>query len=387
MDNKFSTETYESLLLKTVSDLVRIESINPPGNEEPVSSYLLDFFMTRSIEAEVYTVEGKRMNVVAHIPGKDSSKAIAFTGHMDVVPVSPKEALRWTSPPFSGELSGGFLHGRGSSDMKGGLASAMVSMAAIKESGFTPPRDIYMIATVDEEDGMKGSKSLLDEKFLEKVELLIVCEPTGLMVCTAGKGRTYGTISVQGGTGHGSQGKGQNAIDLARRLMNLMEEEDFAGYEDTDYGSSFWQPLSIQAGVEPCVVPDELQLKIDARLVPEHDPDDIWRRLDRIIERLKLENPGYEVSYDVIDMREGWIVPEGSENLLKVKNVYIKAGIQFITSFFAGTTDGSIFRRRGIECLILGPGDLSLVHRENEKVKISELIDSLRIYTIMMLSE
>ncbi|MBP1919211.1 M20 family metallopeptidase [Youngiibacter multivorans] len=387
MDNKFSIETYESLLLKTASDLVRIESINPPGNEENASTYLLDFFKAYSIEAETYMVEGNRRNVVAHIPGKDSSRSIAFTGHMDVVPVSPKEALRWTSPPFSGELSGGFLHGRGSSDMKGGLASAMVSMASIKESGITPPRDIYMIATVDEEDGMKGSKSLLDEKFLDRAELIIVCEPTGLMVCTAGKGRTYGTISIQGGTGHGSQGKGQNAIDLARKLMNLMVEEDFAGYEDTEYGSSFWQPLSIQAGVEPCVVPDELQLKIDARLVPYHDPDDIWRRLDSIIERLKLKNPSYEVSYDVIDMREGWIVPEGSENLQLVKNVYLEAGIQFNTTFFAGTTDGSIFRRRGIECLILGPGNLSLVHMENEKVKISELLKSMKIYTIMMLSE
>ncbi len=386
MDYHIATERFEGLLLKTAGDLVRIESINPPGNEYEVSAYLLDFFRSCSIEAEGFEVEGARRNIVARIPGKDSSRAIAFTGHMDVVPVSPKEALRWTTPPFSGDIIGGFLHGRGSSDMKGGLASAMVSMAAIKESGITPPRDIYLIATVDEEDGMKGSKSLLDENFLDKVELLIVCEPTGLMVCNAGKGRTYGTISVQGGTGHGSQGKGQNAIDLARKLMNLMDEEDFSIYEGTEYGDSFWQPLSIHAGVEPCVVPDELELKMDARLVPDHDPEDIWRRLDRIIGRLKTENPGYEMTYEVIDVRDGWKVPEGSENLLKVKNVYLQAGIPYSTTFFAGTTDGSIFWRRGIECLILGPGDLSLVHKENEKVSVSELTDSMKVYTGMMLS-
>lgn len=378
-------EIYEDLLLKTASDLVRIESYNPPGCEEEAGRYIMDFFRVRSIEAEAFPVEGNRFNVVARIPGKDDSHAIAFTGHMDVVPVSPKEEARWTSPPFSGDIRDGYLHGRGSSDMKGGLSAAMVSMAAIKESKVTPPRDIYLIATVDEEDGMKGSKSILKEKFLEKIQLLVVCEPTGLKVCTAGKGRTYGTISIQGGTGHGSQGKGQNAIEAARKLMNLMDEEDFSIYEDTEFGSSFWQPLSIHAGVEPCVVPDELMLKIDARLVPNHDPKDIWRRLDLLIERLCNENPGYSVSYDVIDVREGWTVPEGSNNLIMVKDVYSKIGMPYKTSFFSGTTDGSILRRKGIECLILGPGDLSLVHRENEKVSVSELIESFRIYREMML--
>lgn len=386
MDNPIETERYERLLLKTASDLVRIKSINPPGIEDEVSRYLQDFFRSYSIEVQSFEVEGTRRNVIARIPGKDSERSIAFTGHMDVVPVSPKEALRWTSDPFSGDISGGFLHGRGSSDMKGGLASAMVSMAAVKESGVIPPRDIYLIATVDEEDGMKGSKALLEEGFLDRIGLLIVCEPTDLMVCTAGKGRTYGTIYIQGGTGHGSQGKGSNAIDLARKLMNLMDEEDFSIYYGTQYGSSFWQPLSIHAGVEPCVVPDELQLKVDARLVPDHDPDDIWRRLDSIIKRLKLENPGYEVSYDIIDKRYGWKVNDDSAGLHMVRDAYTKEGIPFVTTFFAGTTDGSIFGRRGIECLILGPGDLSCVHRENEKVKVSELIDSMRVYTGIMLS-
>lgn len=386
MDNPIETGRYERLLLKTATDLVRIKSINPPGSEYEVSRYLLDFFRSYSIEAGVFEVEGARRNIVARIPGKDNARGIAFTGHMDVVPVSPKEAERWTSDPFSGDISGGFLHGRGSSDMKGGLASAMVSMAAVKESGAVPPGDIYLIATVDEEDGMKGSKALLEEEFLDRVGLLIVCEPTGLKVSTAGKGRTYGTIYIQGGTGHGSQGKGANAIDLARKLMDLMDEEDFSLCEGTEYGSSFWQALSIHAGVEPCVVPDELQLKVDARLVPDHDPRDIWRRVDGIIKRLRLEDPGYEVTYDIIDMRDGWKVNDDSEGLHMVRDAYSAAGIPFITTYFAGTTDGSILRRRGIECLILGPGDLSCVHRENEKVKVSELIDSMRVYTGIMLS-
>lgn len=372
------------MLLKTTSDLVKIESINPPGLEEAVAGYIIDFLREASIETRVYPVESGRFNVVGRIPGKERSPSLAFTGHMDVVPVSGKEKERWDTRPFSGEIKDGFLYGRGSSDMKGGLASAMVAMSEIAKRGITPARDIYLIATVDEEDGMKGSKALLKEAFIDTIGLLIVCEPTGLKICAAGKGRTYADIRITGQTGHGSQGKGGNVIDFARQLMNKMQETSFPGYENTIYGSSFWQPLSISAVQEPCIVPDELILKVDARLVPDHRTEDIWLRMEGIIRALEGENPGCEAVVEVIDRREGWILPAESEAVSKLKHIYEDLKIPFATTFFAGTTDGSILRKNNFESLIVGPGDLGGVHRENECVPIQELVQSCRIYLEMM---
>lgn len=381
LKNRISLSTIDvDKLLKTASDLVKIESINPPGLEEKVGKYLIEFFQKESIETIIYHVENHRFNVVAKIPGKSSSSPVAFTGHMDVVPVSEKELGRWNTPPFSGEIHEGFLYGRGSSDMKGGLASVMVAMSEIVRRGITPLQDIYLIATVDEEDSMKGSKTLLKESFLDNIPLVIVCEPTGLKICTAGKGRTYGNLKIMGQTGHGSQGKGHNVINFTRQLLNKMEETKFLQYENTKYGDSFWQALSIQAGVEPCVVPDELELKVDARLVPNHKTEEIWSEMEKLINHLKAQNPGYEGKIDIIDQREGWILPPESPILSKVKQIYDYLHIPFETTFFAGTTDGSIFRKKGMECIILGPGDLSCVHRENERVSVRELIDSCNIY-------
>lgn len=374
----------EKWLIDTTCDLVKIPSINPPGHEEEVGNYLMNFFREAFIEARIIPVEGNRFDVVARIPGKDSTSSIAFTGHMDVVPVSEKERLRWKTPPFSGEIQGGFIHGRGSADMKGGLASAMVAMKEIAKQGIIPQRDIYLIATVDEEDGMKGSKALLQEPFLDAVSLMVVCEPTSLKACIAGKGRTYGNIRITGQTGHGSQGKGHNAIGFARKLLNRMEETRFPEYQGTPYGDSFWQPLSINAGVEPCVVPDELELKVDARLVPEHKTESIWRKMQEILEELKAENSGYDVAVEIIDQREGWKMAGDSPYVLQLRDIFTELKIPFETAYFAGTTDGSIFRKKGIDCIIVGPGDLSCVHRENERVAISELTDSCQIYFEMM---
>lgn len=371
-------------LVNTTRDLVKIASINPPGLEEEVGNYLVNFFREASIEVRTLPVEGSRFNVVARIPGMDSTGALAFTGHMDVVPVSEKESLRWETPPFSGEIQEGFICGRGSADMKGGLASAMVAMAEIVQRGIVPKRDIYLIATVDEEDGMKGSKALLQEPFLDAISLMVVCEPTGLKTCIAGKGRTYGDIRITGQTGHGSQGKGHNAIDFARKLLNRMEETPFPEFEGTPYGDSFWQPLAIHAGVEPCVVPDELELRVDARLVPDHKTGSIWKKLQEVLDGLKAENPGFEAAMEITDQREGWTMEEDAPAVLQLKNVFEELEIPFETTFFAGTTDGSIFRKKGIECIILGPGDLGCVHKENERVAIRELTDSCRIYFEMM---
>lgn len=371
-------------LLKTTCDLVQIKSINPSGLEEEVGKYLIEFFQKASIETKIFPVENGRFDVVAKIPGKSSSSPIAFTGHMDVVPVSEKEFSRWNISPFSGKIHEGFIYGRGSSDMKGGLASAMVAMSEIVDKGITPSNDIYLIATVDEEDSMKGSKALLKESLLDTIPLVIVCEPTGLKICTAGKGRTYANLKITGQTGHGSQGKGHNVINFARQLLNKMEETTFPEYENTAYGDSFWQALSINAGVEPCVVPDELELKVDARLVPNHKTKEIWNEMEKILSYLKVQNPGYEGKIEIIDEREGWILPPTAPILSNIKEIYEHLHIPFETTFFAGTTDGSILRRKGMDCIILGPGDLSCVHKENERVLIQELIDSCKIYFEIM---
>ncbi len=376
---------YEEELLQTLQKAIKIKSINPPGNELEMCELVYDFMKETGIETHKIEVEKNRYDIVSILRSNKQNPGIIFTGHMDVVPVSEDESTRWDVGPFSGIVKDGFLYGRGSSDMKSGLCSIMVAMKYIKENNIELNRDIALVATVDEEDDMKGSKALIGNELLENFREVVVCEPTSLEVCNISRGRTYGIIDIKGKTGHGSQGNSNgNAILIANKIIDKMMNTDLSDKAHPEFGCSFWQPLGIHAEVNPWVVPDDCQLKVDARLVPGHYSNDIWNRLENIISEVKKEIPDLHVNTTIFDKREPWITDMNSELLTNIKEIYDELDYEFISNVFKGTTDGTILRKDGRDVVIVGPGLLSGVHMENEKVLISNLYRALRLYIELM---
>jgi len=149
-------------------------------------------------------------------------------------------------------------------------------------------------------------------------------------------------------------------------------------------GPSFWRPLAIAAGAEPCVVPDSCTLTVDARLTPDHDPDDVWRRLSAILDRLALA-----ADVDIVDRREGWRTPPTSRLISDALSALDAEGLDPGTGVFAGTTDGTVLRRavrgHGVrDVIILGPGDLAAAHAANESVALADLAAAQRLYARLM---
>ena len=366
---------------------VKIPSINPPGNEASMVQYIEDFLQTNKIEYERIPVEGNRCDIVARVRGKTRENSIIFTGHMDVVPVSDEERRRWNFDPFGAEIRDGVLYGRGSSDMKSGLTAALYAMAILQRHDIVPPTDIIFAATIDEENYMKGSKKLLYSPLFDGARSLVVCEPTDLKLCIKGKGRTWADVCVRGKTAHGSQaGAGDNAIYTAINLIEKIKHTELSGYSSAENGVSFWRTLAIQAGVEPQVVPDICVFTVDARLAVGHPIDAVWTQLDELIETLHREVPAVQVSYTVADRRPSWTTAENDPLVQRCKTALEAVGLPYIPDIFAGSTDGSILVKQGLIPVIIGPGDLSVVHRENEHIKLSQVYQAARLYLSMMLT-
>lgn len=373
-------------IIKVLQDLVRVESVNPPGLEKAMGDYIVNYMTQAGIPTETVYVQEGRFNVVSILKGRDSSDGIIFTGHMDVVPVSEDERERWNVGPFSGNIIGEYLYGRGSADMKGGLTCAMVAMKSLKEKNIVPEKDIALVATVDEENLMLGSRAMIGNPLIRHCKSVVVCEPTSLKVCTASRGRTYATIHITGKTGHGSRPVvGQNAIELSRFIMDRMACETFEEYASEKYGRSFWQPLSIHAGIQPCVIPDRCSMVVDARIVPGHMPGDVWQSMKNIFKEIKEEVPTFQAKIELIDEREPWETPDDCDLMIKTRKVYKEHFCDFETDVFTGTTDGTFLRRDGREAIIAGPGDLNNVHQENEKVELEELYQAFEIYMGFMI--
>lgn len=373
-------------LLHFFADAVKIPSINPPGREEKMALYVEDFLRKNKIEYERVAVEENRFNLIARIRGKSRENGIIFSGHIDVVPVSDEERCRWNYDPFGAEIRDGVLYGRGSSDMKSGLTAALYAMAILKRHGVEPASDIIFAATVDEENYMKGSKKLLTCPHFDGARYLVVCEPTGLNLCIKGKGRTWADICVKGKTAHGSQaGGGVNAIYTAIDLIEKIRRTALTGYNSAENGESFWRTLAIQAGVEPQVVPDTCRFTVDARLAVGHPIKAVWAQLETLIAELNSEIPDTHISYTVIDERPSWITAETDPLVLLCRKALTAASLPYLPNTFAGSTDASILVRRGLTPVIIGPGDLSTVHRENECIDLCQLYSAARLYLAMML--
>ena len=369
-------------LVEIFSKAVAIPSTNPKGNEKPMCEYVENLLKQNDIEYFTVPVENDRYDIIAKIHGHSSEDSIVFTGHMDVVPVSDDEMNRWNTHPFSPTIKDGKLFGRGSADMKSGLISAIYSMILLKRHNIKPSRDVILAATIDEENYMKGSKALQNNPIFEGAKYLIVCEPTDMKICNEQKGRTWADVCVHGMTAHGSQkGVGENAIYLAIKLIEKIKNTEFEEYPDT-----FWRTLAINAGVEPQVVPDRCTFTVDARLQVGHDPSNIWEKLEDMIKQVKKENPHFDANYDIADMRTSWHTSKEDKLIQDIEKSLQNIGINPVFETFFGSTDASMLIKNNLIPVIIGPGDLSVVHRENEYVELSQLYDSCRLYLDIMTS-
>lgn len=370
----------EDELVDIFSKAVDIKSTNPKGNEKPMCEYVESLLKQNGIEYFTVPVEEGRYDIIAKIRGSQDKDALVFTGHMDVVPVSDDEMKRWNTPPFTSTIKDGKLYGRGSADMKSGLISTIYSMILLKRNNITPKRDIILAATIDEENLMKGSKALQDNEAFKNAKYLIVCEPTDMKICNEQKGRTWADICVHGMTAHGSQkGVGENAIYLAIKLIEKIKHTEFKEYPDT-----FWRTLAINAGVEPQVVPDRCVFTVDARLQVGHEPAKIWEKLEELIKEIKSENPHFDATYEIEDMRTSWHTKKEDELIQSIMSSLKKLEINPVFDTFTGSTDASMLIKNNLIPVIIGPGDLSVVHRENEYVELKQLFESCKLYIDIM---
>lgn len=371
--------------IKTLSDFINIASINPPGVEELIAKYIEDYLNNFGLNTEKIYIDEKRYNVLSRIKGKNpKAKKIIFNGHMDVVPVSESEQKLWKTDPFHAQIIGGKLYGRGSSDMKSGLAAAMIAMCFLKRNHLIPEGDVLFLATVDEEDTMKGIKAVVDTDLLNDVDYAVVCEPTHLKLANQCKGRTWSEVSVLGESAHASiRDGGHNAISDAIDIIQAIRKHRLPNVPDTILEQSFWQVNLINGGIEPAIVPDLCNFTVDARVSPGHSCDFIWSQLELLIDSLPKK---YKWNYKILEKREPWQISPSEPLPRECCKYMTDLGMSTELSAFHGTTDGTVLFKHGITPVIIGPGGMELAHRENEYVTISEFEQAIYLYLNIMMN-
>jgi succinyl-diaminopimelate desuccinylase len=377
------TADEEREVVELTRELVRIRSVNPPGAEASVAALLARRAEAWGLECRLDSVAEGRPNLIVRVPGTGERPALLLSGHTDTVP--PGEAP-WDHDPFSGDLVDGTIWGRGTVDMKAGVAAMLVAMAALARRGWRPKGDLRFVGTVDEEVSCLGARHLLRTGGLEGVGWIVIGEPTNLDVVPAHRGAIWLEIVAHGRTAHGSMPHlGVNAILHLAELLRWLVERRFPYTPHPLLAPPTINVGTIAGGVKTNVVPDRCVATVDLRTVPGQDHAAIVEEVRDLAAELVSTAPGLRIDVNVgNDMPP--LETAADHPLVQTAQAAV-ADVLSVSPPVRGApyyTDGGVWVGTGIPIVIVGPGDDRLAHQPNERVETTQVLRAVRGYLALV---
>jgi succinyl-diaminopimelate desuccinylase len=365
-------------LIDLTSSLVAVGTPNPPGNEAAVAGILRDALARWSPSwTEVEPAPG-RLSLIARLGAPGRRPTLIVNGHTDVVPVVPE---RWARDPFSPTVVDGRLYGRGSADMKGGVAAAICALATLESAGSRPSCDLVFQFVADEERGGALGTRVLMESGMLVGDACLVPEPTSLAVCVAERGLLQGEILVKGRPGHGSRPReGVSAIEHAAQIVLALHAADFGDPEHSLLGRPTANIGMVQGGTALNIVAEQARVGFDRRLLPGATMDDGVAGLRERIQAAGLDDVDYEIEVDDYGEGSEMSADHPFAELVR-KCVTVATGRRPATIGMTFTTDARFLRNQGgIPAVVCGPGDVAQAHGIDEWVEVSQLVQATVAY-------
>ena len=373
----------EDELVGLTRELVRVPGENPPGQEQASALALAELCRDRGLGVEVEEVAPGRPNVVATLPSGDGP-GLLLLGHTDVVPVG----TGWTADPFSAELRDGWVHGRGSADMKGGLAACVVAMDAVRRAGVDLPGPVLLAALVDEEDTGLGIRHHVG-RGLQPLAGCVVAEPTDLRTVVAARGDSYLDYRVTGRAAHsGDPSEGRNAIVGAARVVADLQQwhAELAETRHPLVGPATVSVGTVSGGQGTSIVAADCQLTVDRRLLPDEDPDVVLAEARARLDALDLGRGDLTAELTMTMAMPGFATPADHPWTTLVDGALADAGGPGLpVDGWTATCDGGFVARTGVPVVVMGPGSLDQAHRADERVEVAQLVTAARAYVLMLL--
>lgn len=422
-DPKLSPDPVEIL-----QQLIRFDTTNPPGNEDPCIRYLEGLLKAAGCETSLFAKDPQRPNLVSRIRGRGEAPPLLLYGHVDVVTTAEQT---WTRDPFGGEIADGFVWGRGALDMKGGVAMLVSAFMQIQKEGYIPRGDVILTILADEEVKSDCGAEYIVEEHPEQFEGVkyAIGEFGGFNIELMGR-RFYpiqvaekqGVIvraTVRGAGGHGSSFARDTAMGRAGRMIDRIEKSWLPAHRDPTVAAmigaiaehlskplgiglrqllnpaltntflkglgplqSFLvpqfqnvvNPTIVRGGDKLNVIPEEVSVMMDARLLPGISPEKLLEELRAVIrdDQVELEIEQYIPGRAEIDM--------GMFELLgKIIQEKDPEGIP-IPMMLPGVSDARFFNRLGIQTYGFIPMQipsemefLGLIHAADERIPVAAL--------------
>ncbi|WP_410012608.1 M20 family metallopeptidase [Sodalis sp. C49] len=354
--------------------LVRFNTINPPGDESLCMAFLADYLREQGFSIDLKRFGERRFNLVARLAGRRADeKPLAFTGHVDTVPLGNAE---WRFDPFAGEISDGRLYGRGTSDMKAAIAAFIVACRQYRDAILAGP-GVVLVLTGGEETGCDGARALIDaaRDTLPAAGALIVGEPTANYPVIGHKGALWLRCETRGKTAHGAMPElGINAIYLAAEAIGKIRH-----FTPGAPHPLMKQPTlnvgTIRSGLNINSVPDHSQFDVDIRTAPNLRHDEIRQRLTTALGDTVTVTTLVDLPAILTEPRNAWI----RRVFERCAPLHDAQPEPRVVPYF---TDASLLLGAlgAPPCIILGPGEPTMAHQTNEYCAVDKLRQAVALY-------
>jgi len=378
-------------IVRIATNLIKFRTVSsgPDASEryDELNSYLEEECAEIGMKVEVFRKhQNAGANLVARYAGTGGGKTLLMGGHSDVVAAEEPDWI--TGNGYEAKVIDGKLYGRGSADMKGGLAASLVAIRALKETGIKQRGDILFVAGVDEEIGGANGMGYLVESGSVAADCAINAEQTDLAIMTAYKGNCCIEVKVTGATAHGSTPElGINAIEKAAKVIQTIASIGMTYEAHPMLGSSTVNIGMVHGGTAPNVVPYECTFTLDIRLVPGQTAESVLAEVQSLFGKMMKRDPQLkaEASFNGHNTKPV-VIPE-TEPLVQA---LLRRGEQIVRKRpemrgFISSGDMWHFLKVGVPGLMFGPGSLSNIHKSNEFAPVEELINAAKISALVAL--
>ena len=359
--------------VELTKQLVRMNTINPPGQEEQCARHLGALLEGAGFRVAYHEFAPQRASLVATIGGAADKAPLCFTGHIDTVPLG---AAHWKMDPFAADTDAGKLYGRGTSDMKCGVAAFVAASLNIADRLARSP-GLELVITAGEETGCQGAFHLTDKSgALGRAGAVVVGEPTSNYPFVGHKGAFWLNARTRGVTAHGSMPeKGVNAVFKAARAVAVLEKFRFSNPPHPLMGQATLNVGTLHGGLNINSVPDEAVIGIDMRTIPNIRHAELRAELERQL--------GAEVELEtLLDIEAVYTAPEDPwvQDVFDVMQTFLgKRPDPRVATYFTDAAALNIAYGTP-PTVILGPGEAQMAHQTDEYCVLDRVAQSVAAY-------
>jgi len=386
-------------LVRLTQDLIRIDSVIRPetGNTEAGVVRFIAAWIRKELGVEplIEEVLPARENIILTIDSGRAGPCLMFEGHTDVVSEGNRDL--WRHDPFGAEIEDGKIYGRGSCDMKAGLAVNLLTVKAMLKSGVEYKGRMRLGLMCDEEDQMLGVQDYIKKGHADDVDACLVSEPEENQLCLSMKGALRAIVKVTGKMAHGAMPlAGINpSIRMARIIlafevfekaeMERCGKDEFLGWPSVTFTVVQSPPAGEPAQLN--VMPAESIAYVDIRTIPGQEHEEVKKQLQEALNRLAADDPDFHAEIEFIADKPVVSMEKDEPIVMIVAEAYRDiTGREPVYNGVPGATDGTFLRDlKGIPSLVNGPGPRHVPHQTDEYVEIEELFESLQIYLLSTL--